>query len=235
MLWRKFKLDWAYMVGELLIVIVGVLIALAVDSWNDARLERRVEDGVLERLISDVESDTAKFTWWSNNVVEKLAALGQVFAILDDPTSPVQDSLAFLNAIAVGAYYGWNHPAVRRTTFDELVSSGKLGLIDDPRVRRRIIEYYYLVDDSRMRIEARRTRYPEIAYRLVPRASEWAAPESLAGTRLRRTIDEIRRSELSEHVVAEINYGAFMQSVIAPLDSVAGDLLGELGSYRGAR
>ena len=137
MLWRKFKLDWAYFVGELLIVTLGVLMALALDSWNDARLERRVEDEVLEWLISDLESDTALFTWWSDNVVEKLAALDQIHAMLDDPNSPVQDSLAFLNAIAVGSYYSWSQPSVTRTTFDELVGSGKLGLIDDLGVRRR--------------------------------------------------------------------------------------------------
>jgi hypothetical protein len=234
-LWRKLKLDWAYLVGELLIVTVGVLIALALDSWNDARLERRVEDEVLEWLISDLESDTAMFAWWSENVLEKLAALDQVFTILGEPNSPVQDSLAFLNAIGTGSYFSWSQPSVRRTTFDELVGSGKLGLIDDLRVRRRIIEYYYLVDDSRGRMQARRTRYPEIAYRLVPRASEWTAPERLDGTRLRLTIEQIRRSELAGHVVAEINYGDFMQSMIAPLDSVARDLLGELASYREAR
>ncbi|UCC72643.1 MAG: hypothetical protein JSV86_20165 [Gemmatimonadota bacterium] len=61
MLWRKFKREWSYFIGELLIVTLGVLIALALDSWNDDRLERRVEDEVLGWLISDVESDTALF------------------------------------------------------------------------------------------------------------------------------------------------------------------------------
>lgn len=104
MLWRKLKLDWPYFVGELLIVTLGVLIALAIDSWNDARLERRVEHEVLEWLISDIETDTATLAWWSNQVVVKLAALDQVLAILTDPNSPrLKDSLAFLNAVAVGS------------------------------------------------------------------------------------------------------------------------------------
>jgi hypothetical protein len=234
-LWRKFKLEWPYFVGELLIVTLGVLIALALDSWNDARLERRVEDEVLEWLISDMESDTAFFAEWSSNVVEKLAALDYLSAVLADPNSLVEDSLAFLNAIAVGSYYSWNQPAMRRTTFDELVSSGNLGLIDDAIVRRRVVEYYYVEEDSRKRMEGRRTEYPQIAYRLVPRSSEWTAQESLQGARLRLTIDEIRRSDLSEHVVAEINFAGFLQSTIVPLDSLARDLLVELESYREAR
>jgi hypothetical protein len=235
-LWRKFKLESSYLVGELLVVTLGVLIALALDSWNDDRLERRVEDEVLEWLVSDLETDTALFAWWSDEVVRKLAALDRVFAILTDPSDhPIEDSLAFLNAVAVGSEFSWDQPNLSRTTFDELVSSGKLGVIDDPRLRRRILEYYQLDEDSRERMSARRTQYPQIAYRLVPRVSEWTAQEDLEGTRLRLAIEEVRRSGLSEHVIAEINFGNFMQSMIAPLDWLARDLLGELASYRDAR
>lgn len=234
MLWRRFKLDGSYFVSELLIVTLGVLVALALDSWNDARLERRVEDEVLGWFISDVESDTAFFTWWSDAVADKLAALQQVSVILRNPNSVVTDSLAFLNAVTVGSYYGWTQPQVSRTTFDELVSSGNLGLINEPRVRRRIVGYYYMVDDSRGRMLARGTEYAPIAYRLIPRASEFA-PQEMDGAQLHLTIDAVRRSELSEHVVAETNLGLFVRSMIAPMDSLARDLLGELEAYRDAR
>lgn len=234
MLWRKLKLDGSYFISELLIVTLGVLIALALDSWNDARLERRVEDEVLGWFISDVEADTAFFTWWSDAVAEKLAALQQVSEILTKPNSVVTDSQEFLNAVTVGSYYGWNQPSINRTTFDELVSSGNLGLIGDPRVRRRIIEYYYMVDDSRGRMLARRTEYAPIAYRLIPRASEFA-PQEMDGAQLHLTIDAIRRSDLSDHMVAESNFGMFIQSMIVPLDSLARDLLGNLEAYRESR
>ena len=49
-----------------------LLVALALDSSNDARLAHRVEDEILGRLISDIESDTALFTAWSKNLEEKL-------------------------------------------------------------------------------------------------------------------------------------------------------------------
>jgi hypothetical protein len=234
MLRRKFKLDGSYFVGELLVVTLGILIALALDSWNDARLERRVENEILGWLISDVQSDTAFFTWWSDAVADKLVALEKASEPLTDPSFVVTDSLAFLNAVTVGSYYGWNQPSLSRTSFDELVSSGNLGLIDDPSVRRRIVEYYHTVDDSRGRMLARRSDYAPIAYRLVPRASEFA-PREMEGTQLRLVIDAVRRSDLSKHIIAEANLGLFMQSLIAPLDSLSRDLLDELESYRESR
>ncbi|MGD2123911.1 MAG: hypothetical protein PVJ76_19325 [Gemmatimonadota bacterium] len=234
MLRRNLKLDGSYFVGELLIVTLGVLIALALDSWNEARLERRVEDEVLGWLISDVQSDTAFFTWWSGAVDDKLAALEQASVPVADPNVVVTDSLAFLEAVTVGSYYGWNQPSVRRTSFDELVSSGNLGLIDDPAVRRRIVEYYYAVDDSRGRMLARRSDYAPIAYRLIPRASEFV-PRDMDGTQLRTVIEAVRRSDLSKHTVAETNLGLFIRSMITPLESLARDLLDELELYRESR
>jgi hypothetical protein len=40
MFWRKFKLDWTYAIGELVIVTLGVLVALGIQQWNEDRLEK---------------------------------------------------------------------------------------------------------------------------------------------------------------------------------------------------
>ena len=61
MFWRKFKMDWPYAFGELFIVTIGVLIALAFGEWNSDRLERAEEFDVLSRLISDIEMDVEGF------------------------------------------------------------------------------------------------------------------------------------------------------------------------------
>ena len=62
MFWRKFRLDWSYALGELLIVTVGVLIALAVNNWNNERSERAQERDLVARLIADIEGDLRRST-----------------------------------------------------------------------------------------------------------------------------------------------------------------------------
>jgi hypothetical protein len=57
MLWRKFKLDWTYAIGELAIVTVGVLIALAVDQWNSDRLAGIEEAAYVSRLMNNINED----------------------------------------------------------------------------------------------------------------------------------------------------------------------------------
>ena len=40
MLFRKQRLDWRYGISELVIVVMGVLIALAADGWSQRQADR---------------------------------------------------------------------------------------------------------------------------------------------------------------------------------------------------
>ena len=47
----------AYALGEILLVIVGIVIALQVNNWNEERLEQRQVRRHAQALISDLERD----------------------------------------------------------------------------------------------------------------------------------------------------------------------------------
>ena len=59
MQFRKLRLDWRYGISELLIVVVGVLIALAADGWREEQHNRSLERQYIGALMSDLRSDTA--------------------------------------------------------------------------------------------------------------------------------------------------------------------------------
>ncbi len=50
---RKYLL---YAVGEILLVVIGILIALQVNNWNNERLERKQEIDILAEISQDLES-----------------------------------------------------------------------------------------------------------------------------------------------------------------------------------
>jgi len=47
---RKYLL---YAIGEILLVVIGILIALQVNNWNENRLDRQLENKIIERLNSE--------------------------------------------------------------------------------------------------------------------------------------------------------------------------------------
>ena len=46
--------DWATVLIEFILVILGVLIALQVNNWNESRLERREETRYLTALAGEL-------------------------------------------------------------------------------------------------------------------------------------------------------------------------------------
>ncbi|WP_163322633.1 DUF6090 family protein [Draconibacterium mangrovi] len=47
-----------YAIGEILLVVIGILIAVQVNNWNERRKERIQEQLLIQSIISDLKSDT---------------------------------------------------------------------------------------------------------------------------------------------------------------------------------
>lgn len=240
MIWRKFKLDWSYAFGELFIVVIGVLIALTIDQWNDNRLERIEENDAVSRILIDLETDLNDFDFRLKSVAAKEESLLRVRAALAGDVEI--DPVAFLTDIIVGADFGWNQGFAQRSTYDNLMASGRLGIIQDGEIRGQISDYYRIYQDEHIRIEERETDYPALSYRLVPRRS---GQEDLEIIALERTLDPrlsdaelldlvalVQASSIGDHVTAEINLARFIQEVEWALQSRAVTLIGELERYQ---
>ncbi len=108
MRWRLLKLNWAYGVGELLIVVVGVMIALGFEQWNSDRLDRVEEVEIIERLIADLTSDLQDLENQASAINEKEASLLRVRSILATENARADDPAGFLRDVIDGANFGWN-------------------------------------------------------------------------------------------------------------------------------
>ena len=239
MFWRRFKLDWPYAFGELLIVTAGVLIALAINSWNSDRLDRDEQYDILTRVISDLEGDVQSFDRRLRFVEEKEESLDRLWSSLsgDGPDDPNQ----FLNDIVVGANYGWNQGTAQKATFNELVGSGKLMLITDHVARSAIVRYYERYETQHLRIDERETDFPKISYQLVPRGLtidtlagpiERKAQPGLSEEFVSGQIEAAISSEIRSHVIAEMNLARFIRGVSSSLKEDANALIEMLKSLQ---
>lgn len=240
MIWRKLKLDWSYAIGELLIVIAGVLIALAIDQWNDDRLERLEELDAVARILVDVERDLRSADVVLKGIAEKEKSLLRVREAL---ARDVQiESATFLTDIVGGANYGWNQRRARRSTYDNLIGSGKLGIISDQMIAYEISSYYRNFESSYDRVDERETEYPALSYRLVPRstllpqnrgeAQELSIESGLSDAQLDEIVELVRASSIGDHVVAELNFARFFRGIELDRKRRAEDLISELEAYQ---
>lgn len=245
MRWRLLKLDLSYAVGELFIVTVGVLIALALDGWNDNRLAHIEESRTIDRLISDLQEDLERLRGQADALDGKEASLLRLRAILSsaDPAgaAPIVDAARFLQDVIDGARYGRNQIEARRTTFGELLSSGRFGLIRDPELRELINEYYDFDTSVGQRIDSRETDFPALSYLLVPREDEEnvervrdqaALDSSLTDAELERLAIRVTDSRLADELIGELNLARYVRTIGGRVDARCRELLARLEQYR---
>lgn len=225
MLLRRLGIVWQHTIGEIAIIVIGVLIAIALDGWNDARIDRRLEKDYLERLAEDLRADTATFSFMEHRVKRKVAALSVADSVLRGQRI-VRDTVTFLQALVSGSNFAWNQSKARTTTFQELQMTGNLRLIRSTALRAGIVNYYSAAEGDYDRIRARRTQYGPLTYQLLPRKKEFALDSAAVRGRLNVLTKAIFRSDLAEAIVAERNFAAFILEMNAGMQRRALALLG---------
>ena len=46
-----------YAIGEIVLVVIGILIALQINNWNNQRIEKNQQIKIMNRILSDVQND----------------------------------------------------------------------------------------------------------------------------------------------------------------------------------
>jgi hypothetical protein len=132
--------------AELGIVVLGVMIALAADSWREDLLEARIEARYLARLSDDVSSGLAvlrieRETYRS--VIEAARTLTD--EIEKNPLSVEDDFLVDNLIIATQMGFDRNEMA-SDVAYREMVESGQLNLIRNDEIREGVVTYYWNTD-----------------------------------------------------------------------------------------
>jgi hypothetical protein len=135
--------DWKRALVELVVIVGGVLIALAVDQWNDGRLDRVAERQYLQSLIGDLEADLVELDSASTWASRHEQAATEVLSFLQGGLITEVDSLAKQILLA-----GWQYPPpFSLNTILELRSTGNLQLLRDPELKRQVSSYYALLEN----------------------------------------------------------------------------------------
>ena len=73
-----------YAIGEILLVVIGILIALQVNTWNENRKSKNTEVLLLDELISNLEADIYSINYDFNTHTEALESCNRILRTLDE-------------------------------------------------------------------------------------------------------------------------------------------------------
>lgn len=146
---NKFSKYLLYAVGEIFLVVIGILIALQINNWNSNRLDREYEIKILNEILRNLETDLENINSKITLNEKFMDANSKVLRHLMDKT-PLTDSLKFSYSFLIG--HGNFQPIT--VGYENLKSKG-IDIVQNDSLRYAIpklydFEYYYFVEDTRL-------------------------------------------------------------------------------------
>ncbi len=133
--------EWAAIAIDFVIVVLGVFIGIQVSNWNENRALRERERTHLEQLLIDLESDrtTGERGVAATNRID--ATADAVLAVLEGAPQGATISDVDLMRFLLEAGYAYL-PQGNPTTYNEMISTGALGLLGSVELKRALGGYY---------------------------------------------------------------------------------------------
>jgi hypothetical protein len=138
-----------YAIGEITLVVIGILIAVSINNWNERNKNEKREGAFLINLQQDLKSDSVRLlkikTLLNNAVIYKRVFEKEVKGIPQDRDS--------LNAHFIMQYNLLIDFIPNTTTVDQLTNSNGFGLVSNAILRRQIVILYNNYDDSILKMK----------------------------------------------------------------------------------
>jgi len=123
------------LVAEFVVIVAGVLLALAADRWNQGRADTTLESAYMSRLAAEIRADSVQLESRLQSIPESISARDSLLGVLDGSVTP--PNLVLTIARATPAFY-LRPPS----TWRELEATGSLNVLRDPAVREALSRYY---------------------------------------------------------------------------------------------
>jgi len=139
-----------YAIGEIVLVVIGILIALSINNWNQYSKDRNLERAYLKRLVHDLQLDISYYAK-SINRSQHIMDMHKIFVdeIYNEQASLSETRDLLQSYLDFGVFY----LHVSDETIKELMSTGNLSNITNDSVRSAILNYYNAVEEAERHIE----------------------------------------------------------------------------------
>ena len=162
--------NWFAVAIDFVIVVVGVFLGIQAADWNDSRKERAEERRYYAQILDDLRADQKTLQVALQRAAKYDAAAENTLRAIRSGIPPNSTPGRF----AVDIHHaGWLYiPRSSRRTYDELISTGNLGLLQSEAAKTAIADYYSSFDDLRQwdgLLRSQQDRYWEATSGVLPR------------------------------------------------------------------
>jgi hypothetical protein len=129
-----------YAIGEIVLVVIGILLALQINTWKKEKANHNLKETLLENVKSDLiiqKELIEEQIVYEESVMLKIDTLNQ-FTNSDFDKSIIPEKLFELN--------GRKTFKANRSTFNNMISTGDITLFGESAIKNSIVKYYQRLD-----------------------------------------------------------------------------------------
>ncbi|CAN5637673.1 hypothetical protein BH23GEM3_BH23GEM3_02830 [soil metagenome] len=156
--------NWSAIGIDFVIVVVGVFIGIQVSNWNGERATDRQAALFTANLEADLREEAWRYQYLIDYNLDVLAASEAAVDALVG-TAPLSDEALLVSAYRATQY---KQAAQRRATYDELISTGTIGLIRNHTLRETAMRVYTMTTFDNLTREALESGYRKAFRMAVP-------------------------------------------------------------------
>ena len=128
-----------YGIGEIFLVVIGILIAVQIDNWNEGRKAEIAELSFYRNILEDLEKDSSKLAYYIHFQEKRIEYLDTLLTYVRDPTREMgrEKFGKYIEPIYYSielTYYA--------TTFESAKSTGLYTNFSNQHILKELTQYY---------------------------------------------------------------------------------------------
>ncbi len=151
-----------YAIGEIILVVIGILIALQINNWNEEKKNSASERQYYCRILEDFELEKQLIAELNEKSNYRINTSKEILLDLDAGT---KDKHYLINQFLLATRSEVYQP--RNVTFRDLISSGNLKLINDINLKNSLIQYYGELENKQFQLKQNRDETTKTVFELV--------------------------------------------------------------------
>jgi len=148
-----------YAIGEIVLVVIGILIALSINNWNENRKNKLAESKYYCKLLADFELDRKNVLKLSKESDYKIETSKKLLLELNKKNKDKSFLIdGYIQALRTNIF------VPSKVTITDIISSGKLNLLTNDSLKNDLIRYYTELDKLLYQLEINRSKSLEKAF-----------------------------------------------------------------------
>jgi hypothetical protein len=151
---NQFLKYFLYALGEILLVVIGILLALQIDAWNNDRIQKKKELIYLKEIRLNLQDDLMRVGYSIDFNQKKDSAISKSFDAMLHANSNLEAMFEISKNMPVLAEFSVF--TQNRVAFDNMLSAENIDLITSDTLRTLLSDYYAdenLLDGTQERIK----------------------------------------------------------------------------------